>query len=157
MKEANKLHPAASLAGFVLLCLGVGFLGSLSTAPAIPTWYAGLEKPFWGPPNWLFAPVWTTLYVCIAVAGWRLHRLRAKLASTLWWIQLILNAAWSPVFFGLQQPWLALGVIGAMFVAIALTIRASWNTSRLAVVLLAPYLMWVGFASALNLAIAAMN
>jgi translocator protein len=123
-------------------------------------WYVSLQKPEWTPPNWLFAPVWTTLYVGIAVAGWLVWRARktAKVtAIVLWGIQLILNGLWSWLFFGLQRPDLALADIIALLVVICWFIAAASQTNRMAALLFVPYALWVGFASALNFAIWRLN
>lgn len=147
---------------WLAVCLGVGFLGSLVTAPKIPTWYAGLTKPPFSPPNWIFAPVWTSLYVLMAVAAWRVatgsadyeSRKRAVLAFA---GQLGLNAIWSPAFFGLESPRLALFVILALLSALAVTVMVFFRIDRLAAILLLPYLAWVAFATALNAAIVVLN
>lgn len=144
------------------LCLAVGAVGSLATAPKIPTWYAGLAKPGWTPPDAVFPIAWTTLYVLMAVALWRLWQLHApsperRTALVLWFVQLALNAIWSPVFFGMEAPAAALVVVIALWLAIASTIRASARIDRMAAWLLAPYLAWVSYATALNAAIVALN
>lgn len=144
------------------LCLAVGAVGSLVTAPKIPTWYAALAKPAWTPPDALFPIVWTTLYVLMAVALWRLWQLhgsspRRRAAIGLWFLQLALNALWSPVFFGLEAVGAALLVILALWLAIAATIVACVRIDRMAAWLLAPYLLWVSYATALNAAILALN
>ena len=146
----------------VALCLGVGAAGSLATTPKIPTWYAGLAKPDWTPPDAVFPIVWTTLYVLMAVALWRLWQLHApsperRRAVAFWFVQLALNAIWSPVFFGLEAPGLGLAVILAVWVAIVATIWACARIDHIAAWLLAPYLLWVSYATALNLAIVVMN
>ncbi|MFT7624739.1 MAG: benzodiazapine receptor [Myxococcota bacterium] len=161
VNESSPIRNLGTTAAFVGLCLIVGFLGSLSTAPAIPGWYAELNKPSWRPPNWLFAPVWTTLYVLIGVVGARLFDIQRRTRSTrafrFWCAQLALNVLWSPVFFALQQPALALVVIVAMWAAIVGTMRAAAPVDPLSAWLLAPYLTWVTFATALNTAIVALN
>ncbi|MCK0206553.1 tryptophan-rich sensory protein [Starkeya koreensis] len=144
------------------LCLAVGAVGSLATTPKIPTWYAGLAKPSWTPPDAVFPIAWTTLYVLMAVALWRLWQLHApsperRRAVSLWFLQLVLNALWSPVFFGMEAPRAALAVVLALWLAIAATIWASARIDRMAAWLLAPYLAWVSFATALNAAIVALN
>jgi tryptophan-rich sensory protein len=147
---------------WLAVCLGIGFLGSLVTAPKIPTWYAGLAKPSFNPPNWIFAPVWTLLYVMMAVAVWRVatgpaddeSRRRAVLTFV---GQLGLNAIWSPAFFGLESPRLALFVILALLSALALTTVVFFRIDRLAGILLLPYLVWVAFATVLNAAIVVLN
>lgn len=123
-------------------------------------WYAGLVKPQWTPPNWLFAPVWSLLYVAIAVAGRRVwHSAAANRARALqWWgAQLALNAVWSWLFFGLHLPEIAFLDLCLLIVAIIGFMASAWRHSRLASLLFAPYLLWVLFAGALNLAIALAN
>jgi tryptophan-rich sensory protein len=141
------------------------------TAPAIPTWYAGLAKPAFNPPNWIFGPVWTLLYTMMAVAAWRVHvrtdvgELTGRIAGgpsnrtalTWWWVQLALNAAWSVIFFWLHAIGWALADIAVLLLAIAMTTYLFWRVSRLAGALLVPYLAWVGFATALNFGIWRLN
>jgi tryptophan-rich sensory protein len=128
----------------------------VGTAPG--AWYASLEKPWFNPPGWIFGPVWTVLYVMIAVAGWRIWmRRRTGGAMTVWWVQLGLNFLWSPVFFGLQSPGWAIPIILAMLVSIVTFIRLSWDQDRLAAWLFVPYLAWVSFATLLNISIWWLN
>ncbi len=150
------------LAFWLALCLGVGFVGSLVTTPKIPTWYAGLAKPSFNPPDWLFGPVWTLLYVMMAVSVWRVAFSKAnwamrKPAILAFLGQLGLNAIWSPVFFGLESPRLALFVIAALLTALALTVVVFWRIDRTAGLLLLPYLGWLLFATVLNGAIVVLN
>jgi tryptophan-rich sensory protein len=145
-----------SLAVFLLLVLGGGLVIGAVTAPG--AWYAGLEKPPFNPPSWVFAPVWSILYVLIAVAGWRAWRLDPPGAlSTLWFLQLVLNFAWSPIFFAARLPAPALAVIVAMLVVILAFIRVAWRRDRLAAWLFVPYAAWVAFASVLNASIVWLN
>ena len=149
-----------TLVGLLVLTLGLGGLGSLATVPQIPTWYAQLQKPAFNPPNWIFGPVWTTLYVLMAVSLWRVWRsghadaLKTKITFIL---MLALNAAWSPVFFRLHRPDLALWIIYFYVGALALLIRYLWRQDRLAAALQLPHFAWVLFATALNSAIAQLN
>lgn len=151
---------AVTLVGLLVLTLGLGGLGSLATVPQIPTWYAHLQKPSFNPPNWIFGPVWTTLYVLMAVSIWRVWRsthadaLKTKVA---FFLMLLLNAAWSPVFFALHRPDLSLWIIYFYVGALALLIRYLWHQDRLAAALQFPHLAWVLFATALNSAIASLN
>lgn len=146
------------LAGFLGLCLIVGGLGGYVTAPSVIEWYPTLVKPSWQPPNWLFGPVWTVLYVMMAVAAWLVWKAgNARSALTLWGAQLLLNFAWSFLFFGARSPGLGLIDIIALWLAIAATIFAFAFKSRLAAFLMVPYLCWVSFALALNAAIFMMN
>jgi tryptophan-rich sensory protein len=141
---------------FLALVVGGGLIIGYLTAPG--EWYAGLVKPLFNPPNWVFAPVWTVLYVLIAVAGWRTFvRDRAGFPMKLWWGQLALNFIWSPVFFAAHQIGLALLVILLLLAAIIAFIAASWRQDRFAAWLFAPYAAWVAFASVLNASIFALN
>ena len=143
----------------IVVCLGAGWLGSLLMRPAVMTWYEGLSKPNWTPPNWLFAPVWTILYVAMAVAAWLVWR-RSGLAADpmqLFLLQLLLNVAWSAVFFRFRAPGLAFLEIGALWCAILLTAIAFGRTAPVAGWLMIPYLVWVSYATALNFAIWRLN
>ena len=142
----------------VALCAGLGFLSGFSTSTEINGWFATIDKPSWNPPNWIFAPVWTLLYVLIAIAGWRSWMLQLTQAPfRLWVLQLLLNFAWSPAFFGLQDPTSAMIIILGLLVAVAGFILASWRQDRIAALLFLPYLAWVLFATALNAAILMLN
>lgn len=138
-----------------------GALGSLATFPSIPTWYAGLAKPWFVPPNWIFGPVWTLLYILMGVSLYLVWMQKSKQSKKLAYVffgaQLALNAAWSVVFFGLHQPAAAVVVIGALLVMILLTMLKFWSFSKKAAYLLIPYVLWVCFASALTVAIAVLN
>lgn len=150
------MNRTLSLSGFVVLVLGGGTLIGYLTLPG--EWYAGLAKPFFNPPDWIFGPVWSVLYVLVAVAGWRMWRHDPWGAGMRLWIcQLILNFLWSPIFFGLQQPGLALMVIVALLVAILGFIPIARKTDRLAAWLFAPYAVWVAFATLLNASIWWLN
>jgi translocator protein len=140
---------------WVALCEAVGVVGALVTRPAIPVWYAALRKPALAPPNWVFGPVWTALFVAMGIAaflvwraGWRAPAVRQAL--WLFGLQLGLNALWSILFFGQRAPGAALVDIVALWLAIAATIAAFARVSRSAAWLLVPYLLWVSFAVYLN-------
>ncbi len=146
----------------LVLCQLAGMIGSFFTRPAIPTWYQTLNKPSFSPPNWLFAPVWITLYLLMGLALfliWRQKPLapRAKSALLFFFIQLVLNALWSPAFFGLHSPFLGFLVIILLWAAILLTIIKFAPLSLLASALLWPYFLWVSFASVLNFFLWTMN
>ncbi|MDP5220610.1 TspO/MBR family protein [Ruegeria sp. 2205SS24-7] len=142
--------------GFLALVLGSGILIGTLTAPG--EWYAGLSKPVFNPPNWIFAPVWTVLYVLIAWVGWRQFELdKSAIAMKLWWAQMGLNLLWSPVFFVLHLPWLALLIILSLLIVIAAFIQQVRRSDGIAMLAFLPYLTWVAFASALNLSIAILN
>ncbi len=141
---------------FLGLVVGGGSLIGISNTP--DGWYATLDKPFFNPPDWVFGPVWTLLYVMIAVAGARTWlRRNTGGAMTAWWIQLGLNFLWSPVFFTLQSPAWALAVILALLVCIVVFIRISWGQDRTSAWLFIPYLAWVAFATVLNASIVYLN
>ncbi|MCY6379957.1 TspO/MBR family protein [Hoeflea prorocentri] len=141
---------------FLVLVIGGGLLIGSVTAPG--EWYAALNKPPFNPPNWLFGPVWTALYVLIAMAGWRTWEAgRSSTNMKLWWLQMILNFLWSPVFFVLHVPWLALAVILATLAVIVIYILRSWISDRISALAFVPYAVWVAFASVLNLSIAILN
>ena len=143
------------------LVAAVSALGSLVTLPKIPGWYASLAKPPFNPPAWVFGPVWTTLYIMMAFAAWRIWRLSDKPQRTPalgWYLaQLAANAAWSQVFFGLQRPGWALAVILALLAMVVVTMRRFLALDALAGWLLAPYLAWILFATVLNAAIVLLN
>mgnify|MGYP006293940421 CR=1 FL=1 len=152
--------------GLLALCIGapivVGGLNSIATRKSIRTWYPTIAKPSWTPPNWLFAPVWTVLYVMMGVAAWRvigtgLGRPVVLLATILFVVQLLLNASWSPTFFGAQDPPKALVVLLAMDVAIIATVAVFWTIDTTAALLMLPYLAWGLFATALNIEIVRLN
>ena len=137
------------------ICLGAGIIGSFFTVSAIPEWYATLNKPAFSPPNWIFGPVWTILYILMGVSLYLVWV--KKTVPAVFWLQLILNALWSIIFFGMKNPTLAFVDIIALWVAIVLTIKAFSKINKLAGQLLWPYLAWVSFASILNLAIVILN
>ena len=146
------------LAGFLAVCFGVAVTGVVFRPGA---WYRALRKPGWTPPDRLFAPVWTVLYMAIAVAGWMVWR-RSGFADAagayLWYaLQLLCNGLWSWLFFGLRRPDLALLDIGALALTLIATIVAFWSHHAGAALLLIPYLVWVGFAAVLNYSIWRLN
>lgn len=150
--------PWIVLAGFLGASYLAAFVGNLATDSAIRNWYPTLLKPAWTPPSWVFGPVWTVLYTAMAVAAWWVWRRAGWCGALGWWTtQLMLNALWSPVFFGLRRPDLAFGVICALWLAIAATTVMFWRTSLLAGALFVPYWAWVSFAAALNFAIWKLN
>ena len=139
-----------------------GAAGTAATIPNIATWYAALRKPPFTPPNWVFGPAWTVLYVLMAVAFWRVLILPAETkgrrsAITWFFIQLLLNAFWSIAFFGFHAPWLGLVTIGLLIGALIITIIQFSAVDRVAGPIMIPYLLWVGFASALNAAVVWLN
>ena len=146
---------------FVGLCLAVSLAGGVATASSVSSWYPTLQKPPFNPPDWIFAPVWSVLYLCIAVAGWRVWRTAPLFAVgralTTYGAQLGLNLAWSVLFFGLQRPDLALINIVVLFVVIVANAILFWRHDRWAGALLVPYAMWVAFAAVLNASIWMLN
>ncbi len=151
----------AALAGFVLLCLAVAGLGGLATSSSVDTWYPTLVKPRFNPPDWIFGPVWTVLYLLMAIAAWRVWRLPPSrprsVALAAFGLQLALNLGWSVLFFGLQSPGAALVEIVLLLGAIAWTTRLFLRQDRVAGFLFVPYLLWVAFASVLNASIWLLN
>jgi tryptophan-rich sensory protein len=144
---------------FLALTFLAAGIGSLATAPNIATWYATLAKPSWNPPNWVFGPVWTALYITMAVAAWLVWRQGGlwRLAMALFAVQLALNAAWSWLFFGFHLPGAAFIEVVALLAAIAATTIAFWPRSMAGGILMLPYLGWVAFAAALNFTVWRLN
>ncbi len=146
----------------VLICQGVGVIGALFTSPAISTWYSMIQKPSFNPPNWIFAPVWTLLFLLMGISlylVWNkgLNYKRVKVAIFIFFFQLILNTLWSILFFALQSPLLALIEIIILWLAILMTIIIFYRISKVAAYLLLPYILWVSFASVLNFSILIIN
>jgi benzodiazapine receptor len=146
----------------IIACLAVGGIGSLFTSKSIPTWYAGLVKPRYTPPKWVFGPVWTTLYILMGISVflvWKngLSTDGATLAFTLFWVQLCMNALWSVVFFGLKSKGGGVITIFVLWLLILATIVASFIVSSWSGALLIPYIVWVSIASYLNTAIWSLN
>ncbi|MFD3327975.1 TspO/MBR family protein [Streptomyces sp. NPDC058701] len=150
----------AALAAFLAVTFCVAALGALASADAGDV-YGALRRPAWAPPAWLFGPVWTVLYAAIAVAGWLVwrhpDRSRARRALAWWGVQLALNLAWTPLFFGARQYGLALLDIALLLAAVATTLVLFRRLSRTAALLFFPYLLWVAFAAALNAAVWQLN
>jgi translocator protein len=156
--SSNLNRSRLALVVLLSLCFSVAGLGGLATAPSIPNWYADLAKPSWTPPGSIFGPVWSVLYLSMAVAAWLVWRQHdACLPMTLFGIQLIFNAAWSWLFFGLHSPGAAFVDIILLWLAIVATMVVFWRRSMPAGVLFVPYLLWVAFAAALNCAIWRLN
>lgn len=158
MSGGSRGRHLAALAGFLV----VAFLPAIVGARFVPgAWYQELLKPAWTPPGWLFGPVWTVLYVTIGVAAWLVwRRVGFGAAASAWWawaLQLLLNGAWSWLFFGLRAPGAALVDIVGLGAAIVVTIVLFWRRRPAAGALLLPYLAWVTFATALNAAIWRLN
>lgn len=144
-----------SLLVFLLLVLAAALAGATSAPDA---WFAALEKPSFNPPGWVFGPAWTLLYMLMAVAAWRVHRVAALcLAIGLWCAQLLINAIWSPLFFGLHRIDLALLDIIILDVLVVATIISFFRHDRLAGWMMIPYLAWISFATMLNASIWQLN
>jgi tryptophan-rich sensory protein len=146
----------------ILLCLSAGGIGSAFTASAIPEWYATLAKPSFSPPNWIFAPAWTILYILMGLAAalvWQkgLQNPKVRTALVIFLLQLILNLIWSVLFFGLRSPLYGLVDILFLWAMILVTIAHFSRVSTLAASLLIPYILWVTFAAGLNLGIFLLN
>lgn len=149
------------LGGFCVASFVAAAIGGMATGGAVQDWYPTLAKPSWTPPAWLFGPVWTVLYIVMAVAAWLVWRRGggdgARLALIVFFVQLILNAAWSIIFFGLRNPGAAFAEIVALWVAIVGTTLLFWKVTPVAGWLFLPYFLWVSFATALNFAIWRLN
>lgn len=145
----------------IAICFAAAGLGGLVTTPQIPGWYATLAKPTWNPPAWIFGPVWSLLYLLMAVAAWLVWRQAgiagARLPLGLFAVQLTLNSLWSVLFFGLHSPGAAAAEILLLWGAILATLITFWQRSKLAGGLLVPYLAWVSFATVLNVTIWRLN
>ena len=163
MTTTQSSHPSAgrsiiALIGWLVLCFAAA-----GTAVFVSTdgWYAALNKPSWNPPAWLFGPAWTLLYITMAVAAWLVWREGGWKAQGrtlgLFLLQWLLNALWTPLFFGLHRPGLAFAEIILLWLAIAATLVSFWRVRKVAGILLVPYLAWVSFAAALNFTIWRLN
>lgn len=157
----NLLVDLLMLAFFVALCLGIGALGASVVATSIDTWYAGLAKPRFTPPDRVFGPVWTALYVLMAIAAWRVWRAADRDTRrgplTLFALQLALTLGWTVVFFGLQKIGAAVATIVVLDVGVVVTTLAFRSIDRWAGLLMVPYLAWVVFATVLTIAIWRLN
>ncbi len=144
---------------FIILTLAIGAVAGYATEQDIAGWYAALIKPGFNPPNWIFAPVWTALYIVMGVAAWRAWRVAGleSVPLVLFFVQLAFNFAWSFLFFRFHLIAAALGEIVVLFLLIGATAIAFWRNDRVAGLLMLPYLAWVGFAAALNYAIWTLN
>ena len=152
---------ALGLIGAVLICALAAAIGGVATAGPVRTWYPALRKPGWNPPAQLFGPVWSVLYLTMAVSAWLIWRTRdatdVSVPLALFAVQLALNVLWSGLFFGLRRPGAALLEIGVLWIAILSTAVAFWPIDPVGSVLLLPYLAWVTFAAVLNGSIFSLN
>ena len=147
-----------------IVCIGFAFLagaiGSFFTFQNIPLWYNHLVHPFWTPPNWVFGPAWSLLYILMGISAalvWKSQTKGKVLALSIFFFHLIVNSAWSIIFFGLQDPLTALLVIKSLWLLIVALMIVNWRYSRTATLLLIPYLLWVTYAASLNLGIILLN
>jgi benzodiazapine receptor len=156
------LNDVLKLLASIIICQLAGVIGSLFTSPAIPTWYAALVKPTFNPPNWVFAPVWISLYFLMGISAYLVWRKgtenpRVNLALRFFIIQLILNSIWSVLFFGFRFPLLGFVEIILLFFFILLTVVYFFKVSKIAGILLLPYILWVSFAAVLNFSLWRLN
>lgn len=166
LRPANEWASWIALIFAIVICFATAGLGSALTTPGLEPWYAGINKPSFNPPNWIFGPVWTVLFLAMAVALWRIWRvvpidaqsaLMRRKALIAFGVQLALNVTWSASFFYLQNPVLALGVIVVFLASLLACVAFFRSLDRIAAWLFAPYIAWVSFASLLNAAIVALN
>lgn len=159
MSSFQPSRPKLILAALVGAALLAGAIGSAATFENVRTWYPGLVKPAWNPPNWIFGPVWTTLYLLMGTAAWRVWRTGPAARPLLrgYFLQLGVNALWSVLFFGLKQPAWALVDVIVLWLLLVWLLAGFWRADRVAGVLWLPYVAWVSFATALNLAIVRLN
>lgn len=150
-----------ALALFVGICLAIGALGGAVTSSSVTEWYPTLSKPSFNPPNWVFGPVWTTLYVMMGIAAWRVWRAADRDTSrgplAVFALQLAVNLGWSIAFFGLRDPGLAVVVILVLDLLVLATALMFRRIDGLAALLLVPYLAWIAFATVLNVAVWRLN
>mgnify|MGYP006293475413 FL=1 len=157
----TRRRAAIGLIVSVALVAAVAAFGGSFTASGIGSWYESLQKPAWTPPNWLFGPAWTTLYLMMAVAAWLVWKpaglaaARGPLAAYV--VQILLNGVWSAIFFGLKMPGTAFAEIVVLWLAILVTLVLFWRRSKLAGALLMPYILWVTYAGALNFSVWQLN
>ncbi|MCX8052491.1 MAG: tryptophan-rich sensory protein [Armatimonadetes bacterium] len=161
-KMGSVAKQVLALVLWIGVCLAAGFIGGLYTESSVSTWYVSLRKPDFNPPNWVFAPVWTTLYTLMGIAAWLVWRkgwknTSVKTALIVFGVQLVLNTAWSIIFFGLRMPGAAFFELIALWIAIVATIALFFRLSILAGALLVPYILWVSFAAVLNYLVWRLN
>jgi len=156
--QGSATRSVLALTGWLALSFAAAAMGGFFLPGE---WYLRLQKPTWNPPNWIFAPVWAALYMAMAIAAWLVWKRGGfagqRVALSLFLVQLLFNALWSPLFFGLRNPALAFVDIVLLWLALLGTVVWFWKTRPLAGLLLAPYLAWVTFASALNFVIWRLN
>ena len=150
------IKKATLLLFFIILCQAAGAIGTIFTLPALETWYPALTKPFFNPPNFIFGPVWTILFLLMGVSIFLVWE-NKKVNINWFWLQLGLNVLWSAIFFGLQSPFLGFITILILWYSIFMTIKEFGKYNKLASYLLYPYLIWVSFATLLNFSIMILN
>jgi benzodiazapine receptor len=154
----NSLRSILGAVGAIVLTFGAAYVGSRFP---VDEWYTALSKPSWNPPNWLFGPVWSVLYILMAISVWLVWReeglLGAIVPLSIFLLQLVLNAAWSWLFFGLHELGIAFVEIVTLWVAIVINITLFWRLKPISGILLIPYLLWVTFASVLNYTLWRLN
>jgi benzodiazapine receptor len=157
----NLTRSLMGLGVWIGICFVAAYVGAMFTTPSVPTWYSELAKPSWTPPSWIFGPVWSALYLMMALAAWLVWRRGglavASIPISLFMVQLGLNVMWSILFFGFHMPGIAFGEIVILWFAILATAIAFWRFTPLAGYLLVPYLIWVTFAAVLNFALWQLN
>ena len=161
-KKKSSIHKVFEILISIIICHAAGIIGSTFTIKAIPTWYVSLDKPAFNPPNWIFGPVWLTLYTMMGISlylVWRSKNSSAgfRTALLVFAIQLLLNAAWTPVFFGARMLFAGLLIIVLLWCSIIATIIAFFPVNRTSSILLVPYLLWVSFATILNYSLWSLN
>ena len=161
MSDTTRRRDTVAFIAFLAPCLAVSAIGGAVTATSVGTWYQSLAKPPFNPPDWIFAPVWTVLFFMMAIAGWRVWRRdglrKTRSALMLFACQLVLNLAWSILFFGFRLIGAALVEILVLLLAILATTVMFWQRDRVAGMLFVPYAGWVAFATALNAALWQLN
>ena len=158
MKSSQTRGSLGILGLLILLTLGIGWLGSRATLPEITGWYANLIKPSFNPPNYLFGPVWSTLYLLMAVSQWMVWKSsQNKLTKIFFFLMLVSNALWSPVFFKYHQIGWALVVLAFYLITLGAWVRCLYQENKTAAYLQSPHLLWVSFATILNASIYLLN
>lgn len=161
MSAQGTQRGVAGLVLWVALCLGVSGIGGAITRTSVSDWYQGLSKPSFNPPDWIFTPIWISLFILMGVAAWLVWRRtgfgRGRIPLAAFGVQLALNLAWSGLFFGLQSVGWALAEIFALWIAILMTAIGFYRINAVAGLLLVPYLLWTSFAIALNASIWLLN
>jgi translocator protein len=158
MKSSQTRGSYGTLGLLILLTLGIGWLGSRATLPEIPTWYAHLNKPSFNPPNYLFGPVWSTLYLLMAISQWMVwNATQNKLTKIFFFLMLLFNALWSPIFFKYHQLGWALVVLVVYLITLGAWVHCLYQENKTAAYLQSPQVLWVSFATVLNASIYLLN